>query len=476
MRKTIVNLLSFAMLLGLLGCDTNATEHTTAEAIGGDCPMFMAGFGKTDITPQDPVPLQGYGDDRARISTGLLTYIEIGCLAITDERNETLLFLVADLSEASKIVAAPAIEAIEKQLGIPSDHIIISGTHTHSSVSVGTTDNPVILQYNQFFVSQAVEAARLALEDRKPAQVFAGSTRTENLNFVRRYIMDDGSLTCDGTPGTGTKVVSHESEADNQLQLLKFVREGKKDILVANYQAHPHLEGKTSQISAQTVGAFRTAVEKELDAHCLYWQGAAGNLRSDSRIEGETRTRDRDEYGKLLCGYVKDVYDSLEPVKTGPVVIRKTEFQARVNHTFDHLLTEAQEVHEYKNSGVTSDEAKAYAVSKGFNSAHQASRIVANASLPETVPMTLVAFSFGEIAGVVAGYEMFDTNGMYIKENSPFAMTFIVGYAHPVFGGYIPTAASFANGGYEVDNGTFAGGTGEELAGAFLDLLGQIHG
>lgn len=474
MKRLFALIPAAAMLLGLGACGEAVVKESTLQTEAA-ASAFKVGYGKADITPQDPVPMQGYGDDLSRISTGLATYIEVGCVAVTDEQGETLLFLVADLSEASKVVAVLAIEAIAEQLGVPADHIIISGTHTHNSVSVGSTSHPAIVKYNNYFVQQCVEAARLALEDRKPAQAYAGSAYPERLNFVRRYIMDDGSLTCDGTPGTGTAVVAYESEADNEMQLLKFVREGQKDILVVNFQAHPHLEGKSNSISGQNVSAFRAEVEKELGAHCLYWQGAAGNLRSDSRFPDQIRTKDRQEYARLLCGYVRDVYDSLEPIATGDITVVRTEYQARVNHAYDHLVDAAQEVKAFADSGVSSEEAKAFAVSKGFNSQHQAKRIIANASLAETQPVTLVAFSFGQIGGVVCGYEMFDTNGMFIKNNSPFERTFIVGYAHPVFGGYIPTAASFANGGYEVDNGTFASGTGEELADAFVELLNEMN-
>ena len=79
------------------------------------------------------------------------------------------------------------------------------------------------------------------------------------------------------------------------------------------------------------------------------------------------------------------------------------------------------------------------------------------------------------MSGIVTEYEMFDTAGMYIKENSPFEQTFIVGYAYPGTGSYIPTAEGFANGGYERDSCRYVSGTSEEMCDIYLDLLNQMH-
>ena len=83
----------------------------------------------------------------------------------------------------------------------------------------------------------------------------------------------------------------------------------------------------------------------------------------------------------------------------------------------------------------------------------------------------MAVWSFGEVGGIVNSYEMFDVTGMYIKENSPFTRTFIVGYSYPGGGGYIPTIQGFANGGYEADNCMFAPGTAEEIAETLIGML-----
>jgi len=436
---------------------------------------FLAGFGMTDITPLDSVPMASYGDDLNRFSEGQLTPLEARALAITDENGESMIFVVGDLSWAPGFLGGAIKENLEKELGIPADHVVLSGIHTHNSVSAHQHHLPEIVRYQKRYIEGMTEAAKLAYADRKPADLYIGSAATERLNFVRRYFMDDGSLAGDNTYGTGTRNVVHETPADNQLQLMKFVRQGGKDILIGNFQCHPHLEGKLKLLSSQVCGVFRDAVESRLGAHCIYWNGAAGNINSHSRIKSEMRTKDRLEWGNFLCDYAEQIYNTMTPVKTGPIRVASVTCEAKVNHQYDGLVDKAQEIYKYFKEGHTATEAAEFAHQFGINSYYHANRIIQNSKEPESKNVYLFAFSFGDVSGIVLPYEMFDTNGMYIKSNTPFAMTFIVGYSYPAYTGYIPSAIAWEHGGYECDNCNFVAGTAEVLADQYLELLKKIY-
>jgi len=475
MKRLLSLILSLLLAVSLVACG-KSDSPAGDSASGKTESTFMAGFGMMDITPKDAVPLGSYGDAKDRISTGLYSYLEARAVVVQDENGDMLVFAVGDVSWCPSALGSKLKLELSKELDIPETHIILSGTHTHASVETSLTEMPSVVAFNQRYIDGMKKAVHMAIEDLKPAQAFEGSIQTEGLNFVRRYIMDDGSLIGDGARGTGTVIVRHETEVDSELQLLKFVREGGKDILIANFQCHPHMEGKTTNISAQVVGTFRDAVESEMDVHCLYWQGAAGNINSKSRIAEENRTSDRIEWGKLLCGYAKQAYDTLSPVATGPVKVEEVTYTGKVNHSRDHLVEEAQDVKDYFNKGHTTSEAGDYGYEKyGIVSIQSASRILANAKLGETKDMLLAAWSFGEIAGVVLPYELFDVSGMQIKDQSPFARTFIVGYAYPAYSGYIPADYAYDIGGYEVDNSTFAKGTAEEMVTEYLGMLENMH-
>lgn len=75
----------------------------------------------------------------------------------------------------------------------------------------------------------------------------------------------------------------------------------------------------------------------------------------------------------------------------------------------------------------------------------------------------------------VVPYEMFDTNGMYIKENSPFQMTFVATCANGGYG-YFPSLVACKNGGYEPDTGKYEHGSAEILADLYVQMLKDLKG
>ena len=110
----------------------------------------------------------------------------------------------------------------------------------------------------------------------------------------------------------------------------------------------------------------------------------------------------------------------------------------------------------------------------GINTEKHAARIISNASLGKTQDVLLKAFCIGDIGFICLRYEMFDSDGMYVKENSPFRQTFIIGYNEDGKG-YLPSKLSEAHGGYEVDNNVFVLGTAQLLADEYLKMLGTLH-
>ena len=492
MKKIIALCLVFCLALGLVACGSSSGAAGTTGAAGegttaGNGGVFMAGFGMENITPKNSVPMASYGDSRDRMSTGIYTYLEARAVAVQDANGGLLIFAVGDLSWCPKVLGSNIRTKMSKELGIDPAYIILSGTHTHSSVDTGLTDIPAVAEFNNQYIDGMCKAIREAVADLKPAEVYVGSVMTENMNQVRRYIMDDGSLDGDNAYGTGTKRVEHETQADGELQVLKFVREGGKDIVITNFQAHPHLEGKTKNLSSQTVGAIRDEVAAKFDALTLHWQGAAGNLNTAGSLEGEKPYESSpagvNAYGKAMANYVGTIYDSMNKVETGFVQVREVVYTGKVNHSYDNVVTEAKAVQDYFNNGHTAGETATFAhqlsaekgLERRINSYFHANRIVGNANLGQTQDMTLYAWSFGDIGGVVLPYELFDTSGMQVKTQSPFARTFIVGYSYPSYVGYIPTAEGFANGGYEADNSTFAAGTAEGMVENYLNMLRDMH-
>ena len=90
--------------------------------------------------------------------------------------------------------------------------------------------------------------------------------------------------------------------------------------------------------------------------------------------------------------------------------------------------------------------------------------------------MTLNVMQLGQDASMVfVPYEMFGAHGTFIKENSPFAMSFIAtcGEKHQ---GYMPTEEACEQSYYEYDVTYYERGTGEKLAQIIVDTLTELKG
>ena len=182
MKKLTAFMLATTMLLGLCGCQGNSEEPQQAE--------FSVGFGRVDITPNDlGLPLGGYGQTDKRLHTNVLDPLYVSAVAITGTNGETLMLMSIDLSRSSMHDAVRKL--INQELGIPYENIMLCATHTHSAPDPG---NSKCASYIPSVQMQAVQAAKQALEDRAPATISIGRTETEGVNFIRHYVMNDGTF------------------------------------------------------------------------------------------------------------------------------------------------------------------------------------------------------------------------------------------------------------------------------------------
>ena len=366
---------------------------------------------------------------------------------------------------------------MEENLSIPAENVFITATHNHSAPQVRDGSKSVI-PYMPAFYEGMYEVARLALADLSEAELLIGSSRTEHLNYVRRYLREDGSFygvsifTKNKSP-----IARHESEADDLMQVLRWVRKGKKDVVMVNWQCHVTTTSglKRTDVSGDWVGAFRDAAEEELNVHFAFYQGAAGNLVPGSYLPDEISNSDRFKHGKDLTEALKKALDTLKPVETKPFrIVHHNHYGLFQTDTEGKDLNQAEEICRAFERG-DSDAVRALCLEYGFHSYYHAKAILGRSRMPKDAgkDIQMAALSLGQVGMIFAPYEMYDTNGMQIKARSPFEMTLICGYTNNAFG-YIPSALGFQNGGYEVDACTFAAGTGETLAEEYLKLLNEV--
>ena len=472
MKKIISILLVSVLLLGLCACGAasgaeGGAAETTAAASGG----FRVGYGKQDITPEGQVGMGGYGRSDQRLSTGVLSYLYVTCVAISDANDNTILVYGMDLCGSGD--AYRFATNVSDATGVPVDNIVMSASHTHSAPDYGVATSGQGAALNKL-KKGLIKAAETAMEDRKEAKMFVGSVDTEGMNFVRHYLCNDGTYCGDNFGSSASGLAGHASQADPELQMIKFTREGDNDVYIANFQTHPHQTGGSAKydLSADIVGEFRAAMEKELGCEIAYFTGAGGNINSRSRIEAENQTKDWREWGVRMAKYAMSV--EYTEVATGKVQAAKFEFEAKINHADDQWAGLGSDLRNRWNKGeITTAQVKELSAAAGFpfNSPYHAGAVASRASMGNSSSFIIQAFSFGDVGFVAAPYEMFDTSGVFIKENSPFAMTIIAECANGG-NGYFPSQFAFdVSGGYECDTTKYVPGTAERLADQYVEML-----
>lgn len=476
MKKIFTLLLALCMLC-LCACGGGSGESPAGEGGSAEGGKLLVGYARVDITPEDNVAMAIYGSESERISTGYMDKLYGYALAVTGTNGETVLILTCDHSWYHKTLASTTrMRLMDEFEELKEENIICTGTHNHSAPSPGTKDTSTT-RYADEFTKAMIEAGKKAMEDRKEATMYAGSAKATGLNFVRRYILKDGTTPNFETPPVD-QIAGHESEPDDQLQVIRFAREGERDIAVYNWQAHVNMNMQTKEnynlLTSDIFGTFRDEVEKKLDVDVFIWNGAAGNLNPTSKIPDENPTWDHREYGKLLSKPGVEAFESATEVPAGAVNLVTDTYTGTVNHEFDNVVNQAQQVLDYYKK--TSDDKGSREMGKeyGINTYKHASRIISNAKLGATEDILLKAFSIGDIGFICLRYEMFDTNGMQIKEGSPYKMTFILTYCNGA-NGYIPSELAWEHGGYEVYKTKFARGTAELIVDQFLNMLNDMY-
>ncbi len=422
---------------------------------------LLIGYGRVDITPVNDQPLRGIGNSHMRMPNVLIDPLYTTCLAFTDAEGHTALVYTSDQTIAWKTITSALREKVKAAFGIPEENVVICNTHTHSAPDVSLSTD-----YNDWYVQRLFEAAEAAMADRKLGTMEIGRTdKTFRLNFVRHYFLDENGKSC-----------AHKAEPDPQVQVVKITREGGKPILLMNWQSHPcwGLGINKKGISADYIGAIRRYVEKKTDMLFAFYQGAAGNIASKSRVKSELLTTDMELYGGLLGERALLALEETEPLAGGSVRGALRTVTLTVDHSDDHRIADAQIIADFWAK--TNDRKQADILGKSYDihSPYHAGAILKRYNMPATKEMTIGAIAVGELAFPWSPYEMFCENGMYIKENSPFPGTFVLTVSNERHS-YLASKKAYDYGCYEYDVRDYVRGTAEFLADEFVKMLKEIR-
>lgn len=113
---------------------------------------------------------------------------------------------------------------IAKVNNIPYEAVYIACTHTHTGPAVGRGESQDDPEYNDILCKKLSDAAKLAIDDLKPATVGIGRGKAEKVSFVRRYRMKNGKIQTN--PGVGNPEIEGPiGSSDDTVQVVRLMRE-----------------------------------------------------------------------------------------------------------------------------------------------------------------------------------------------------------------------------------------------------------
>ena len=421
--------------------------------------MFQAGFARVDVTPPFGSPLAGYS--KKREADHIIDPIELNCIAFSDGENKAVL-ITGDFTSVRENASTLIRGMIAKRCEIPADHVFMQALHQHTSIRLGTrptTSGSYFKDaaYFDLLCRKYCDVAQLALADLKDAILSYGIGETaEQISFVRRYRMKDG--TCKTNPGRGKgDLVSHPlDEPDNSVRLLKFQREGADDIALINFACHPDVIGyiDPTGFSADWPGYARSHTEKALNGVKAIlvngFQGDSNHINPFRAKEEEQKRRGVPHssfMGKTISDAVVSLWDKTKPFKKGK------------NWGTIELLYVPTNMAGYERIEECKNRLKeiALGIQEPFKNSTESSETKRIAGFPEELLFQRIPVSVLCIGGagfVGFGGEPFTKYIQMVREKGGDMLMFTACQCNGGQG-YLPTAEAFDQGGYEARSSRF---------------------
>ena len=431
--------------------------------------MLKAGFARLDMTPPLGTPLAGYYS--ARFAKRVLDPLQLNALALSDG-EKTAVMITADVLGIRRAYADEIRALVAERVKIPVECVMIAALHQHTSMRLAdawersaVTDKPYLdLLYRKF-----ADAAQMAVDDMSEAAAFRAAAGTAvPIAFIRRYRMKDGSVRTNPGAKHRDEVVGPVGEADNTVRLVRFVREGKKEIALVNFSTHPDVIGG-SNISADWPGFVRRMTEADHpDAHCICLNGAQGDSNHvDLYADPPPGGYGHSEFmGRTIVNAANTVWEKATPCKEGPLYADVRLVWNLTNTKGAEHYEECRDLYYNYWAGDRSVSKTASGISLG-----ECERIVKmreREGIYQCVPVSVLGF--GDLAFVGYGGEPFMHYAAAARESAPDKFVICACCAN-AYEDYLPTDSAFDEGGYEATSTAFTKGLEADCVAAAAEML-----
>jgi len=258
--------------------------------IGIDGDTIKVGWAKKSLIPKYLTPMAGYGARKGADFEGV--YDSIWVRAVVFDNGKTVSAYVSmDL-----LIVPPNLvhDEISKNLGISSDNIFFTASHTHSSIGgylEGLAGNIFGGKYDkrnlEFITTQTREAIREAMLDLKKSKI--GFASIYAADFITNRLVGDSIGTYDPF-----------------LRIIKIIRDDGKKASIFSYSAHATCFGhRQRNLSGDYPNSIINLLEKNDDLDfAIYGAGSVGSMSPRTKSKkGEEKLQ---EMSRGLYPYLRE--------------------------------------------------------------------------------------------------------------------------------------------------------------------------
>jgi hypothetical protein len=261
---------------------------------------LQAGAAHVDITPPTGYAMWGYAARKDLPSLGVRDPLRARALVLA-AGDKRIAFVSLDLGRAPPRASMAAIRRRVQTAGIATVFLVAS--HTHHGPVLELDNWPSAKDsYVRRLEGKIGDAILDAAKAMKPARLGVASKQVP-LNRNRHSKRADRPI-------------------DRELLVLRIEDTSGKVIAHAvNFAAHATMrDAKERKFSADYPGVLADFIEKETEAPCLFWQGAAGDLSANPSGEGGA-----DKFGHELGREVLALAERIRPTAVKPVLETREE-------------------------------------------------------------------------------------------------------------------------------------------------------
>ncbi|MDQ3332171.1 MAG: hypothetical protein M3552_16210 [Planctomycetota bacterium] len=420
-------------------------------AANAEAGPLQAGAASIDVTPPaEWLPIAVNGGFTAKFVDTITDPLHAKAIVLSDGAT-TIVLCTVDSCVIDRALMDEAKAIAEKETGVPTSHMLVSATHTHSAPAVtGAHGTDADERYREFLIGKLAEAITTAHSKLAPAE--AGYAVGECTQWVhnRRWLMKPGTAltvpftgrgenTAQMNPGHQNPNMIRQSGPSDPTVTLLAIRdiEHRPIAVYANYSTH---YAGAPDLSADYFAVFGEEMQRLTDGTTDFVGIMSNGTSGDANcidFSQPARKFTHTQVGRDVAGEAFKAYETIEFSNDIPIASAETTL------TLDVRLPNEEEVRQAKEF---LEKEVGDRLPKSVPESY-ARETVLLSEMPPTRELKLQAFRIGELGIATLPTETYGITGLTIKQDSPFKPTLVVGLANG-WDGYLPTPEQHPLGGY----------------------------